>query len=162
MTELEETHPDVYHTFVNLGYHAVRRSDRFWSGLWSDFVIELKTSGGLTRGRGMTDSTRNQWVSTSHEFANIHDKMTQFTKTHISTSEQHVYLSPARVSRDTADCLKVYNWFHEHNPFTQSDERLKSLSMGVIGDGLNCLQAEQIGREIHKKLDNVPQAEAKI
>ena len=34
--------------------------------------------------------------------------------------------------------------------------------MGVIGDGLNCLQAEQIGREIHKKLDNVPLAKANI
>ena len=25
---------------ITEGYHAVRRSDRFWSGLWSDLVIE--------------------------------------------------------------------------------------------------------------------------
>ena len=168
MTDLEETNPEVYDAFVNHGYHAVRRSDRFWSGLWSDLVIEqvmmraLKTSGGLTRGRGMTESTRNQWVSTSHEFAAIHDKMTQFTQTNNNTSEQHVDLSPARVCRDTSDCEKLYDWFSDHNPFTQSDKGLKSLSTGVIGVGLSCLKAEEIGMSIHEKLDNVPLAEAKI
>ena len=67
----------------------------------------LKTSGALTRGRGITESTRNQWVSTTHEFANIHDLMTQFTKTPTISSEQHVDLSPSRVSRDTVDSKKL-------------------------------------------------------
>ena len=43
------------------GLHVVRRSDRFWAGLSPDLVIQqalmhsLKTSGILTRGRGMTE-----------------------------------------------------------------------------------------------------------
>ena len=63
MCELETSHPDVYHVFSNSGFHAVRRNDRIWSGLWSDLVIEqfmmraIKTSGGLTRGRGMNESS---------------------------------------------------------------------------------------------------------
>ena len=41
--------------------HVIRRIDRYWAGLSSDLVIEqvlmrsMKTGGGLTRGRGMTE-----------------------------------------------------------------------------------------------------------
>ena len=60
MTRLSNTHPDVFKHFSQ-GLHVVRRSDRLWAGLSSDLVIEqvlmrsMKTSGGLTRGRGMTE-----------------------------------------------------------------------------------------------------------
>ena len=42
----------LYQQFID-GKHAVRRSSRYWSSLWSDLVIEqtltrsLKSSGGL-------------------------------------------------------------------------------------------------------------------
>ena len=58
MTKLEIQHPEVYHHFMN-GFHSIWRSEREWAGLSPDYVIEsvlmrsLKTSGGLTRGRGM-------------------------------------------------------------------------------------------------------------
>ena len=93
MSSLEQTHPAVYHMFAEKSYHTVRQNDRFWSGNWSDIVIEqdmmrsLKTSGGLTRGGGMTESSRSQWVATTHEFANIHDQMTEITNTQTSSSE---------------------------------------------------------------------------
>ena len=53
----------------------------------------IKTSGGLTRGRGMMESTRHQWVLTAHDFAGIHDKMTAFTNVTSVSSEQHVDVS---------------------------------------------------------------------
>ena len=46
----------------------IRRSNRPWAGLSSDLVIEqvlmrsLKTSGGLTRGRGMTENQHLLWL----------------------------------------------------------------------------------------------------
>ena len=58
MQHLAEEYPSLYEKLV-AGFHAVRRSDRHWSGLWSDLVIEqtlmrsIKTHGGLTRGRGV-------------------------------------------------------------------------------------------------------------
>ena len=61
MLELSSTYPDLHVKFVEEGYHTVRRSDRFWGGLWTDLVIEqvmlrsLKSRGGLTRGRGVTE-----------------------------------------------------------------------------------------------------------
>ena len=60
MQQLPQSHPDIHASFLN-GYHVIRRSDRYWAGLSTDLVIEqvlmrsIKTVGGLTRGRGMTE-----------------------------------------------------------------------------------------------------------
>ena len=60
MLDLEKTHPDI-HTMFSAGHHVLRRSERFWAGLSTDLVIEqvlmrsIKTSGDLTRGRGMNE-----------------------------------------------------------------------------------------------------------
>ena len=39
MSTLEKNNPTVYHDFIN-GYHVIRRSERVWSGLSPDLVIE--------------------------------------------------------------------------------------------------------------------------
>ena len=62
--KLHVEYPWVYRNFAINEYHKVRCSDRYWSGLWTDLIIEqvmmrsLKTSGGITRGRGITESVR--------------------------------------------------------------------------------------------------------
>ncbi len=59
--------PEVL-AFFKSGYHVVRSSDRYWAGLWSDLVTEhtlmrkMKTADGLTRGRGIGESQRTQWL----------------------------------------------------------------------------------------------------
>ena len=59
--------PDAHRKFME-GYHVVRRSDRFWAGLSTDLIIEqvlmrsVKTHGGLTRGKGMTENQGLVWV----------------------------------------------------------------------------------------------------
>ena len=79
MTDLPSKHPEVYEQFSSLGYHCIRRTERYWAGLWSDLVIEqvmmrsLKCSGGLTRGRGSDKSIHNQRVMTAHQFATLQD-----------------------------------------------------------------------------------------
>ena len=46
-------------------------SNQCWAGLSCDFVIEqilmrsLKSTGGLTRGSGMTEDMRNLWTSSA-------------------------------------------------------------------------------------------------
>lgn len=53
------------HDHFKKGLHVVSISNRFWAGLSPDLVIEqtlirsLKTTGGLTRGRDMTETQRN-------------------------------------------------------------------------------------------------------
>ena len=47
----------------------------------------LKSRGGLTRGRGMTESVTNQWVHSSHQSAAIHNAMTEVMKGHLEVNE---------------------------------------------------------------------------
>ena len=67
MANLQKTHPVLYSKF-KVGYHAVRRSNKFWSNLGCDLTIEqtlirsLKASGGLTRGSGMSEHMRWIWT----------------------------------------------------------------------------------------------------
>ena len=72
MLELPNDHPWLYKCFTEQGFHAVRRSSRHWAGLWTDLFIEqvlmrsIKSRGGLTRGRGITETVRLQWIYTMH------------------------------------------------------------------------------------------------
>ena len=67
MSVLEMSHPSVFASF-NKGQHVIRRSDRFWAGLSADLVIEqelmrsLKTAGGLTKGRRMSEAQCSVWI----------------------------------------------------------------------------------------------------
>ena len=64
MVRLESEHPVVYQKLID----GLRRSDRQWVGLSTDLVIEqvlmrsMKTCGGLTRGRGMTEQQPLIWL----------------------------------------------------------------------------------------------------
>ena len=88
MKDLHLNFPWVYSCFKEKGYHTVRRSDRYWAGLWTDLIIEqvmmrsLKSRGGLTRGRGITESVRLLWLGSMHRCAGVHDAMTTLTNTH--------------------------------------------------------------------------------
>ena len=56
----------------------------------------IKSRGGLTRGRGITEYVRLKWIYSMHKCAGIHDAMTIITNTKHKTSEQHVDLSLSR------------------------------------------------------------------
>ena len=87
ITELQQRNPWLYNKFQE-GFHAVRRSDR----LWSDLVIEqtlmksIKTRGGLTRGRGMSEDVRQLWVLSLSDCAVIHRAMTEVSGLTVKSS----------------------------------------------------------------------------
>ena len=62
-----------------------RHSDRASSGE----VSEKPWWSYKKRGRGMTESVRQQWVYSMHACAAIHDAMTSLTGKHHTTSHQH-------------------------------------------------------------------------
>ena len=105
MNKLEFTHPMVHRKFLN-GFHVVRQSDTYWAGLGSDLVIEqtlmrsLKTSGGLTKGSGMSEEQRAVWTMSAPVTSQYHFAMQEFCDIVYATSEQHKEASKARVSRD--------------------------------------------------------------
>ena len=119
--ELPNDHPWLYKCFTEQGFPAVRRSNRHWAGLWTDLIIEqvtmrsIKSRGGLTRGSGITETVRLQWIYSMHRCALIHD-MTTLTNTKHKTSEQHIYLSISRSNRDFKDFVKSRNGLISMNP----------------------------------------------
>ena len=127
MTDLPTKHPELHQQFCEYSSHAIRRTERSWAGLFSDLVIEqvmmrsIKSSGGLTRGRGFNETTRNQWVLTAHQCAAINESMSQLTNAQHTSSDQHIDKSDARISRDSSDFEKVYKWLVDHNPFNRNE-----------------------------------------
>ena len=107
----------MYNCFVEQGFHSVRRSSRYWAGLWTDLVIEqvmmqsIKSRGGLTRGRGMTETVHLQWIYSMHKCAGVRDAMTAITNLKHNTSDQHVELGISRCKHDFKDLCSIQEWF---------------------------------------------------
>ncbi|GFN92970.1 hypothetical protein PoB_001947600 [Plakobranchus ocellatus] len=91
MQTLQEEHPEVFSAFL-AGYHVLLRSDRFWARLSTDLVIEqtlmrsMKSVGGLTRGRGIGDSLRTQWLLSRSACADMNSAMQEVTGSENTTS----------------------------------------------------------------------------
>ena len=170
MIDLQNSNPWLHHKFEQ-GMHAIRRSNRNWAGLWPDLVIEqtlmrsIKTRGGLTRGRGMTDDVRNLWVLSLSDCASIHQAMTDVSGLTVKSSEQHVEMGMARRTKDHADCKIFLDWLQQRNPFAYEDSDLHSISLGLVSDGkdgINCDNAEEVGETIQTSLDNLTITECSI
>ena len=166
MTDLPSTHPWLYEKLSAGCFHSVRRSDRFWAALSTDLTIEqvmmrsLKSSGGLTHGRGMDESVRTTWVKTMHKFATVNSAMSQLTNLeNASEYDDHVDLGRSRRRRDFDDVTKLLQWFEDRNPFSLRDKRLHSLASGraaADSDEITCDSAESVGLKIMKKMDGLP------
>ena len=132
MLALEIQYPWVHAKFQE-GYHTVRRSSRYWAGLWTDLIIEqvlmrsIKSRGGLTRGSGVHESARTVWINTAHRCSTIHEALSKLTNTVHRTSEQHAEIGASRQKRDNKDLETVMEWFKENSPFDVSHQELWSL-----------------------------------
>ena len=98
MLELPDSHPWLHKKLSSEGHFFIRRSEKFWAGLWTDLIIEqvlmrsIKSRGGLTRGRGMSESVCMSWVRSMHVCGMMHQAMATITSHVHSTSEQHAEL----------------------------------------------------------------------
>ena len=101
--------PNEFEAFTSKGYFTVRRTDKMWAGVWTDMTIErvlmraMKTSRGLTRGRGMTESVVSRWVLGMPGCTEITQHFEAFCGVTFTTSEQHVELRMSRQVRDNKD-----------------------------------------------------------
>ena len=90
----------------------------------------LKTTGGLTRGRGMTETQRLIWCLSRPACAEVNSAMHPLTSVTYETSEQHKDVSQARQTRDTADSEKLM-WFIEwRSPFDENP-LLRNIVSGI-------------------------------
>lgn len=125
-----------YEQFTNQGVFTIRRSEKFLSGIWLDMTIEqvlmkaikaIKSIGGLTHGRGLTESVITKWVLTMVLLVEVYNEMKSFCNISYATSEQHVDTRDTRVSRDALDLQKIIESFKKHDPFPVS-ENIMSIS----------------------------------
>ena len=95
MSELENRHPELYLKFVFVFVYVVRRSNKFWTGLSSDLVIEqtlmryLNTSGGLTHGSEMNEEQRPLWTMSMPVTAMYNIAVQDLNNLTYTTSDQH-------------------------------------------------------------------------
>ena len=153
MDQLQIRHPNVYQYFQN-GYHVIRRSDRYWAGLSSDLVIEqvlmrsLKSSGGLTHGRGLNETQRLVWILSSSVTSEVNLAMQELTSINYHASEQHVDISIARFEKDVTDTYKLIEFLTQRNPFTDNPD-LCSLVTGLTADeAINAECAKEVGSRV--------------
>ena len=169
--QLLSDYPWLYQCFIEKGYHTICRSSRFWAGLWTDLTIEqvmirsIKSHGGLTSGRVLTESVCLQWVYSMHKCAAIHRSMTKLRGLNHDTSDQHIDLGSSRSNCDFHDLNNIQQRFDQHEPFDLTEKRLQSLSSGLIAaddDCINCDKVEKIGARIQEQLDNLGIPDASI
>ena len=153
MSNLPVTNPDVYKAFAE-GYHVIRRSDRFWAGLSTDLIIEqvlmrsVKATGGMTRGKGMTEVQRAQWLLSTPDCAAMNFAMQELTNTKFHSSEQHKESGEERIKRDFQDKIKFLYYMRERNPFNDGTT-LRNIESGVTCDETVTVdRAKDIGEQI--------------
>lgn len=123
MSKLQEKHPEV-HTHFLQGFHVMRQSDRFWAGLSLDLAFEqvlmksVKTTGGLKRGRGMSEVQRLVWLMSRPVCLEINNAMQEFSSVPYSTRDQHKEATSARMERDLKDSQNLVSFLSERNPFS--------------------------------------------
>ena len=154
---LPSEHPDIFAAFQG-GHHVLRRSDRYWAGLSSDLMIEqvlmrsIKTSGGMTRGRGMGENQRAQWIMSMPACADMNEAMQQLTGIGFHTTDIHKEATLSRKTRDMKDILTVLDFLKVRNPFDE-DSSLKNIHTGEIADAsVNADDARNVGIKIIESL----------
>lgn len=158
MSRLEKQHPEVHRQFCS-GKHVVRRSDRSWAGLSVDLVIEqclmrsVKTTGGLTRGRGFTEVQRLIWVMSTPACAEVNRSMQELTEVVYTTSDQHKECTNARITKDMEDANVILKHLTEMEPFGE-DPTLRNIASGVVAHPtVNVFDAKSVGDKIIQSME---------
>ena len=112
----------------------------------------MKTSGGMTCGRGITDSTLTKWVPALPRYVPICNALEQFTGVHTATPEQHKDLDKELLlsiqSMDNRVHVIFVQWLKANPTFAGYEpDRLVSLS------SVNCNNAVEIGRAAASQMD---------
>ena len=162
MMALQCTHPDV-HAAIMKGLFPVRRTDGAWTGMFTDLFIEsvlmagLKSTGGLTRGRGFNETTRLLFLLSRPICAEISQSIFEIAGLSSHEEDGHREQTASRIQRDMSDIDKVLQVLLEHGVFSTSSRKLVSLSTGLVGDdNVNADEAKAVGDKILESMVDQP------
>ncbi len=103
----------------------------------SDLVIEqtlmrsLKSTGGLTRGSGMTEHQRDVWTMSAPISSAYNYAMQEFSNTVYTTSEQHKEATLSQMERDREDSTTLATKLEQHSPFSK-ETTLQNIVTGIM------------------------------
>ena len=112
----------------------------------------LKTTGGLTRGRGMTETQRNIWCMSGPIFAEVNEAMQQLTSIAYTTSEQHKDLTTSRQNRDSSDTYTLIKFLVSKNPFDKEANLQNIVTGEIAAKQVNVTRAEEIGKDVLNRM----------
>ena len=153
MQNLEVSNSGVFHHFNSGGLHVIRRSDRYWAGISSDMFIEqvlmrsIKTTGGLTRGKGVGELQRTVWLLSKPICGILNEAIQSLCGVEYTTSEQHKETTCSRRTRDYNDAVVIAQYIVERDPF-QIAEDLVSIETGEVSAQSDVYLAKEIGERI--------------
>lgn len=159
-----------YKQFTEGGYFTVRKKDRLWSGNFTDQTIEqnlmrmFKSTGGMTRGRGITESTIAKWINAFPHCIPLCEAIEQFANIHTTSSEQHKDLRQSSQIQDHKDLATFLQWLNAHSPFRCSNQTsIVAISTGLVADAsVNCDRAYEIGDAAATSIDGTVFSEVKL
>ena len=157
MVMLEKDNPVVFQKFVDV-LHVIRRTHQHWA-LGSDLVIEqtvmwsLKSTGGLTRGSGITEHQREFWTMSAPVSSAYNYAMQEFSNTVYTTSEQHKEATTSQLERDRADLAILATKLEQHSPFLK-ETTLQNIVTGINADkDVNVQDIFIVGRDTVKHME---------
>lgn len=154
----EKMDPEEFKKFTDGGYFTSRRTNIFWSGIFSDQTIEqtlmraLSVEGGPFK-RGCSESVVFKFIKGIIYTKDIIEGLERFCDLEFNKSHQHVDSRDARITRDMEDVQKLQQFLREHNPFDDNDN-LRNIVTGLIGtEEINCHEALSIGIQAMKAIN---------
>ena len=112
----------------------------------------LKSSGGLTHGRVMTEEQRFLWTMSSPVCSEYYLAMSDFNKRAFSTSEQYKDLMEARLKKNQSYLIKIREKLKLHNPLTHDFELRNIIRSVKAKQNENVDEYETIGQKLIDKM----------
>ena len=123
IANLPNDHHVVRQHFVE-GLHVARRSDHAWAGLSTDLMIEqvlmrsMRTSGDLTRARGMTEQQRLTWLLAMPACAEENRAMQELCTAPMNKTKRQVnigkYVTRKTLTPFFSQCLNEIRFLRAH------------------------------------------------
>ena len=157
-----------YEKLISEGRAVVRRFDRKWGGNEADKCIEqdlmrlIKSRGGLTRGRGITESTMETFTGSLSTTVPICEALENFCNITSGSSEQHKDFRPSSIDKVGKVYDKFVDWFDYHSVSRRVECVGKHINGIVADDDVNCFQAFEVGFEAASKIDDLPFSDVKL
>ncbi|XP_069138839.1 uncharacterized protein [Argopecten irradians] len=109
----------------------------------------IKSTGGLTCGRGFTENTRLLFLLSRPVCAAVSQSIFEIAGIAVNKGDGHRDLSKTRIGRDMSDIQKLLEVFVERKPFSKQTDKLESLSTGLVGnESVNAADAKRVGDQI--------------